>query len=68
MSMANDRPVALALLTQAQLDMLGDSLKIVFDVNDGGQQFADLLRALDDPDSAETILAKLTRRDDNPIT
>lgn len=48
--MENERPVALALLTQSQLDMLGGSLKIVFRVEDNAEGFADLLRALDEAD------------------
>lgn len=45
-----DRPVALALVTQAHLDMLGSSLKYVFRKGDGGEQFEELLRALDESD------------------
>jgi hypothetical protein len=48
--MENERPIALALLTQSQLDMLGGSLKIVFRVEDNAEGFADLLRALDEAD------------------
>ena len=43
----HERPVALALVTQSQLDMLGTSLKVVFRVGDGEEKFADLLRAFD---------------------
>lgn len=46
--MPNDRPVALALVTQTQLDMLGGSLKVVFKIEDNAEGFADLLRALDE--------------------
>ena len=46
-NMPDERPVALALLTQTQLDMLGSSLKKVFMIGDGNEQFADLLRAFD---------------------
>lgn len=45
--MLDERPVAIALTTQTQLDMLGPSLKHVFRVKDGNEQFAELLRALD---------------------
>lgn len=48
--MADERPVALALVTQTQLDMLGSSLKVVFRVDDNAEQFAALLRALDQRD------------------
>lgn len=48
--MQDERPVALALLTQTQLDMLGSSLKKVFRIGDGEEQFADLLRALNGSD------------------
>lgn len=44
------RPVALALLTQEQVDMLGKSLKYVFRKGDSSEQFDDLLRAFDEPD------------------
>lgn len=48
--MQDDLPVALALVTQKQLDMLGGSLKVVFRVEDDAEGFADLLRALDETD------------------
>ena len=48
------RPVALALLTQGQLDMLGSSLKHVFRKGDSIEQFDDLLRAFDEPDGWAT--------------
>lgn len=48
--MQDDRPVALALVTQKQLDMLGGSLKVVFRIEDNEEGFADLLRALDEAD------------------
>lgn len=49
--MENERPVALALVTKSQLDMLGGSLKIVFRIEDDAEGFADLLRALDEADN-----------------
>lgn len=49
--MHDERPVALALLTQTQLDMLGSSLKKVFRIDDGEEQFADLLRAFNESDT-----------------
>lgn len=52
--MENDRPVALALLTQTQLDMLGISLKRVFRIGDGEEQFADMLRALNESDASNS--------------
>lgn len=51
--MLENRPVALALATKTQMDMLGSSLKVVFRVDDNEEQFAQLLRALDDPAFAE---------------
>lgn len=45
-----ERPVAVALLNQAQFDMLGSSLKHVFSIKDSGEQFADLLRAFNEAD------------------
>ena len=48
--MADDKPVALALVTQTQIDMLGTSLKVVFSIKDNADGFADLLRALDEAD------------------
>jgi arginyl-tRNA synthetase len=50
--MPDDRPFAMALKKQAQLDMLGHSLKTVFKIGDSGDQFAQLLRALDRPEIA----------------
>ena len=50
--MQDERPVALALLTQTQLDMLGGTLKKVFMIREGDEQFADLLRALDNSDTS----------------
>jgi hypothetical protein len=41
-----ERIVAVALLTQAHVDMLGDSLKKVFRIEEGQDQFRELLRAL----------------------
>ncbi len=61
--MLNNRPVALAFVTQTQMDMLGGSLKIVFKVEDGEEQFAQLLRALDSPEFA----ARLMRQTDIEI-
>lgn len=49
--MQDERPVALALVTQTQLDMLGSSLKRVFRIGDSDEKFADLLRALNDADA-----------------
>lgn len=49
--MQDEHPVALALLTQTQLDMLGSSLKKVFRIGDGNEQFGDLMRAFDELDS-----------------
>lgn len=46
--MAEEKTVALALVTQTQLNMLGSSLKVVFRVEDGEHLFAELLQALDD--------------------
>lgn len=51
--MRNEEPVALALVTQAQRDMLGSSLKIVFEIKEGGGDFTELLRALDRIDPSE---------------
>lgn len=48
--MQDSRPVALALVTQKQLDMLGGSLKVVIRIEDNAQGFADLIRALDEAD------------------
>ena len=45
----DDKPVALALVTKTQMDMLGSSLKVVFRIEEGEEAFAELLRALDDP-------------------
>jgi hypothetical protein len=45
-----ERPVAVALLTQAQLDRLGSSLKHVFRIEDSGKQFEDLLREFNESD------------------
>jgi hypothetical protein len=55
--MPDKRPVALALLTQTQLDMLRPALKQVFRIEDSGEQFVELLHALDRSD----ILAALAR-------
>jgi hypothetical protein len=46
-AMENERIVAVGLLTQTNLRMLGSSLKTVFAVDDGTAEFDDLLRALD---------------------
>lgn len=61
--MEEEPPVALAVVTQPQLDMLGSSLKVIFKVDDGEEQFSNLLRALDDPAAAKTILAELATRE-----
>lgn len=45
----DEKPVALALVTKTQMDMLGPSLKVVFRVEEGAEAFAELLRALDSP-------------------
>jgi len=45
--MENDRIVAVGLLTQTNLRMLGTSLKTVFAVDDGTSDFDELLQALD---------------------
>ncbi|MFA9201321.1 MAG: hypothetical protein ACEQR8_09090 [Cypionkella sp.] len=47
--MPTEKPVALALVTQTHLDMLGSSLKVVFRVEDDAEGFADLLRRFDAP-------------------
>lgn len=44
-----DRIVAVALLTQAHVDMLGSSLKQVYRVQEGTDQFRELLEALNEP-------------------
>jgi len=53
----SQRSVALALVTQAQIDMLGNSLKYVYRKGDSGEQFEDLLRALDEADSGASVPA-----------
>lgn len=45
--MEDDRIVAVGLLTQTNLNMLGNSLKLVFAVNDEAEEFDELLQALD---------------------
>ena len=45
--MEDDRLVAVGLLTQTNLNMLGNSLKIVFAVDDETDEFDQLLHALD---------------------
>jgi hypothetical protein len=45
--MEDDDIVAIGLLTQAHLTMLGSSLKVVFHVDDDAAQFDELLHALD---------------------
>ena len=46
MAVHKDSVVAIGLLTQTHLDMLGSSLKQVFPITDDGR-FAELLEALD---------------------
>ena len=46
-AMENDKIVAIGLLTQTNLRMLGSSLKVVFAVDEETAQFDELLRALD---------------------
>lgn len=48
--MPDDRPVALAVVTRTQLDMLGSSLKVVFRIEDDAEGFTSLLRALNEAD------------------
>lgn len=48
------RPKAVGLVDQAQLDMLGSSLKNVFKIGDSGEQFADLLRAMNETDGRKS--------------
>ncbi len=48
--MENEDVVAIGLLTQTHLTMLGSSLKIVFHVDDDAAQFEELLSALDQVD------------------
>jgi hypothetical protein len=43
-----ERIVAVALLTQAHVDMLGDSLKKVYRIQEGNDQFRELLQALNE--------------------
>lgn len=45
--MNDDRIVAVGLLTQTNLRMLGNSLKVVFAVDDRTSEFDELLEALD---------------------
>jgi hypothetical protein len=46
-AMENDKIVAVGLLTQTNLRMLGSSLKIVFSVDEDTTEFDELLQALD---------------------
>jgi hypothetical protein len=46
-AMENDKIVAVGLLTQTNLRMLGSSLKVVFAVEEDTTEFDELLRALD---------------------
>ena len=46
-AMEDDRIVAVGLLTQTNLNMLGNSLKLVFAVDDETAEFDELLHALD---------------------
>jgi hypothetical protein len=59
--MQDEKPVALALVTQTQMDMLGSSLKVVFRVDYCEPQFAELLSALDSPDIAHRLLEQRVR-------
>jgi len=43
----DDKIVAVGLLTQTNLRMLGSSLKVVFAVDDSTSEFDELLQALD---------------------
>lgn len=45
--MKDEDIVAIGLLTQTHLTMLGSSLKVVFHVDDDAAQFGELLEALD---------------------
>jgi arginyl-tRNA synthetase len=45
--MEDDDIVAIGLLTRTHLRMLGSSLKVVFHVDDNGEQFEELLQELD---------------------
>jgi hypothetical protein len=45
--MDDDRIVAVGLLTQTHLSMLGNSLKVVFAVDDETAEFDELIEALD---------------------
>lgn len=49
--MAQERIVAVGLLTSRDLDRLGEGFKRCFPVSDDGK-FEDLLRAIDEADSA----------------
>jgi len=46
-AMENDKIVAVGLLTQTNLRMLGSSLKVVFAVDEDTAEFDELLQALD---------------------
>lgn len=59
--MVDDKPVALALITRTQRDMLGSSLKVVFEIKESSEQFAELLSALDIPEATQILLASLKR-------
>lgn len=52
--MAQERIVAVGLLTSRDLDRLGDGFKRCFPVSDD-RKFEDLLRAIDEADSATTL-------------
>ena len=56
--MPEKRQAALALPAQTQIDMRRPALKHVFRVEDSGEQFVELLRALDRPDIAAAFLAR----------
>jgi hypothetical protein len=48
--MTEERIVAVALLTQAHVDMLGSSLHRVLRIDEGVEQFRELLAALNEPE------------------
>ena len=53
--MEHEPIVAIGLLTQANLQMLGNSLKVVFRVDEDTAQFDALLRALDQVDKVRPL-------------
>ena len=56
--MAQERIVAVGLLTSRDLDRLGEGFKRCFPVSDDSK-FEDLLRAIDEADSAATLRQQL---------